>query len=134
MTLDVAKTRVLIVDDNDFMRALIASMLHEMGFREIFHAADGEAALAQTVAVGPALIICDIDMEPVDGLDFVEKLRKGAPPNQRNIPVLMLTARNEAEIVQWAIKLGINGYLVKPVKKAQLEAKVVTILQRARGG
>jgi len=133
MTLDVARLRILVVDDNDFMRDLVASMLRESGFREIYHASDGEAALTQTQAVEPELIICDIDMEPMDGLDFVEKLRKEAPPDRPKIPVLMLTARNESSIVQWAIKLGINGYLVKPVKKAQLEAKVRTILERAHG-
>ena len=133
MALDISKLRILVVDDNDFMRDLVASMLRESGFRAIYHAADGQAALSQTQAVEPDLIICDVDMEPMDGLDFVEKLRKETPPERPKIPVLMLTARNETAIVQWAIKLGISGYLVKPVKKTQLEAKVLTILERARG-
>lgn len=134
MALDLGRIRVLVVDDNDFMRDLVASMLHEIGFRSIYHASDGEHALQQTKRYEPALIICDIDMEPMDGLDFVERLRQETPAGQPRIPVLMLTARNETEIVKWAIKLGIDGYLVKPVKKAQIEAKVITILERERGG
>lgn len=133
MSLDLSKIRILVVDDNDFMRDLVASMLREIGFREISHASDGEAALAKVRIVEPHLIICDIDMEPMDGLDFVENLRKQADPNQPRIPVLMLSARNESKIVQWLIKHGINGYLVKPVKKSQLEARVLTILERSFG-
>jgi len=134
MALQLERIRVLVVDDNDFMRDLVASMLHEIGFRSIHHAADGEHALAQTERLEPQLIVCDVDMEPMDGLDFVEKLRKQTGTGRPRIPVLMLTARNETSIVQWAIKLGIDGYLVKPVKKAQVEAKVLTILERAYGG
>jgi two-component system, chemotaxis family, chemotaxis protein CheY len=134
MALELLRLRVLVVDDNDFMRDLVASMLREIGFRQISHASDGEEALSRIASVEPDLILCDIDMEPMDGLDFVEALRKQTPAGGRKIPVLMLTARNETQIVQWAIKLGISGYLVKPVKKAQLEAKVLTILERSTGG
>jgi two-component system chemotaxis response regulator CheY len=133
VALDLDKMRVLVVDDNNFMRDLVASMLHQIGFRSIHHAGDGEHALTQTQAIEPHLIVCDVDMEPMDGLDFVEKLREQTPAGRARVPVLMLTARNETPIVQWAIKLGIDGYLVKPVKKAQVEAKVLTILERVYG-
>jgi two-component system, chemotaxis family, chemotaxis protein CheY len=131
---DISKIRVLVVDDNDFMRDLVASMLREIGFREIFHAADGEAALAKTKEVDPGLIICDVDMEPMNGLDFVEQLRRhAAPPPTPPTPVILLTAHSEAEIVQRAIKLGVSAYVVKPVKRNQLEARIVTVLEKMRG-
>lgn len=131
---DITKIKVLVVDDNDFMRDLVASMLREIGFREIFHASDGEAALTKVQDVDPGLIICDVDMEPMNGLDFVEQLRRRAPPPPAMPkPVILLTAHSEAEIVQRAIKLGVNGYVVKPVKRNQLEARIVTVLERMRG-
>ncbi len=132
---DLSMMRVLVVDDNDFMRDLVASMLREIGFREIYHARDGEDALRQTQQVDPGLIICDVDMEPMDGLTFVEQMRKAASPDGVKIPVILLTAHSEAPIVQRAVKLGVNGYVVKPVKKNQLEARVMTALERtqARG-
>jgi two-component system chemotaxis response regulator CheY len=131
---DITKIKVLVVDDNDFMRDLVASMLREIGFREISHAADGEAALAKAQEVDPGLIICDVDMEPMNGLDFIEQLRRRAPPPPTPpIPVILLTAHSEAEIVQRAIKLGVNGYVVKPVKRNQLEARIATVLERLRG-
>jgi two-component system, chemotaxis family, chemotaxis protein CheY len=132
---DISKIRVLVVDDNDFMRDLVASMLREIGFRDIFHAADGEAALAKTKEVDPGLIICDVDMEPMNGLDFVEQMRRYSPPPPTpQIPVILLTAHSEAEIVQRAIKLGVSAYVVKPVKRNQLEARIVTVLEKMRGG
>jgi two-component system, chemotaxis family, chemotaxis protein CheY len=131
---DLSMMRVLVVDDNDFMRDLVSSMLREIGFREIHHARDGEDALRQTTSVDPTLIICDVDMEPMDGLTFVEQLRKTTPHDGVQIPVILLTAHSEAQIVQRALKLGVNGYVVKPVKKNQLEARVMTALERRSGG
>lgn len=131
---DITKIRVLVVDDNDFMRDLVASMLREIGFREITHAGDGEAALAKVQEVEPGLILCDVDMEPMNGLDFVEHLRKRAlPPPTPPTPVILLTSHSEAEIVQRAIKLGVSAYVVKPVKRNQLEARIVTVLEKIRG-
>lgn len=131
---DISKIRVLVIDDNDFMRDLVASMLREIGFRDIAHAADGAAALAKAKEFDPGLIICDVDMEPMNGLDFVEQLRHRAPPPPTPpTPVILLTAHSEAEIVQRAIKLGVNSYVVKPVKRNQLEARIVTVLERQRG-
>jgi two-component system, chemotaxis family, chemotaxis protein CheY len=130
---DIAKIRVLVVDDNDFMRDLVASMLREIGFRDIFHAADGEAALAKTKEVEPGMIICDVDMEPMNGLDFVERMRRNQPPPAKQTPVILLTAHSDAEIVQRAIKLAVNAYIVKPVKRNQLEARIATVLEKIHG-
>jgi two-component system chemotaxis response regulator CheY len=129
---ELAMIRVLVVDDNDFMRDLVASMLREIGFRDIYHARDGEDALKRTTEVDPGLIICDVDMEPMNGLDFVEQLRKQTTADTVKVPVILLTAHTEAAIVQRAIKLGVNGYVVKPVKINQLEARVLTALERTQ--
>ncbi len=131
---DITKMKMLVVDDNDFMRDLVASMLREIGFRDIFHASDGEAALLKTKEVDPHMILCDVDMEPMNGLDFVERLRRNAPPPPHiPTPVILLTAHSDAEIVQRAIKLGVNAYIVKPVKRNQLEARIATVLEKMYG-
>ncbi len=130
---DITKIKVLVVDDNDFMRDLVASMLREIGFRDISHASDGEAALQKSKEVDPHLILCDVDMEPMNGLDFVERLRRlTTPPSVSKTPVILLTAHSDAEIVQRAIKLGVNAYIVKPVKRNQLEARIATVLEKLR--
>jgi two-component system, chemotaxis family, chemotaxis protein CheY len=129
---DITKMTVLVVDDNDFMRDLVASMLREIGFREIVHASDGEAALQKVKQENPSLILCDVDMEPMNGLDFVDRLRRTQLPPAKQTPVILLTAHSDAEIVQRAIKLGVNAYIVKPVKRNQLEARIATVLEKLR--
>ena len=130
---DITKMKVLVVDDNDFMRDLVASMLREIGFRDISYAGDGEAALQKSKEVDTHLILCDVDMEPMNGLDFVERLRRlTIPPSVAKTPVILLTAHSDAEIVQRAIKLGVNAYIVKPVKRNQLEARIATVLEKLR--
>jgi two-component system chemotaxis response regulator CheY len=123
--------RVLVIEDNDFMRETVASMLREIGFREVAEARDGNDALRQLETVNPGLIICDIEMKPMDGLEFVQTLRDHTWPRAKEIPVIFLTGHTEAPIVKRALKLGVNAYVVKPVQRKQLEARVVTVLENA---
>jgi two-component system chemotaxis response regulator CheY len=123
--------RVLVIDDNDFMRETIAAMLRDIGFRDVTEARDGHDALRQLELANPGLIICDIEMKPMDGLDFVEALRVHAWPRAKEIPVIFLTVHTEAPIVKRAAKLGVDAYVVKPVQKKQLEARIITVLENA---
>ncbi len=123
--------RVMVIDDNDFIRQAVVAMLREIGFRDVSQAADGNDALRQLPQAKPGLIICDIEMKPMDGLEFVEALRKDPLPGANEIPVILLTAHTEAAIVKRAAKLGVGAYVVKPVQKKQLEARVVTVLENA---
>jgi two-component system chemotaxis response regulator CheY len=129
---DVATVRVLVIEDNDFIRELVATMLRDIGFRDIAQARDGEDALSQIETADPGLIICDISMQPMDGLQFVEALRRHAWPRAGEVPVIFLTSHTEAPIVKRAFKLGVEAYVVKPVQKKQLELRVMTTLERAQ--
>jgi two-component system chemotaxis response regulator CheY len=123
--------RALVVDDNDFMRATVVTMLRDFGFGDIFEARDGHDALAQVELADPGLIICDIAMKPMDGLAFVEALRGHAWPRAKEIPVIFLAVHTEPAIIKRAVKLGAEAFVVKPVQKKQLEARVATILENA---
>jgi two-component system chemotaxis response regulator CheY len=131
MGLALETIRALVVDDNDFMRATVVTMLRDFGISDIFEARDGNDALAQVERADPGLIICDIAMKPMDGLDFVEALRVHAWPRAKEIPVIFLTVHTEPAIIKRAVKLGVEAYVVKPVQKKQLEARVTTILENA---
>ena len=128
---DAATVRVLVVEDNDFIRELVVTMLREIGFRDIAQARDGHDALSQIETADPGLIICDISMQPMDGLEFVETLRQHSWPHAAEVPVIFLTSHTEAPIVKRAFKLGVEAYVVKPVQKKQLEVRVMTTLERA---
>ena len=129
---DAATVRVLVVEDNDFIRELVVTMLREIGFRDIAQARDGHDALSQIETADPGLIICDISMQPMDGLEFVETLRQHSWPHAAEVPVIFLTSHTEAPIVKRAFKLGVEAYVVKPVQKKQLELRVMTTLERAQ--
>ena len=131
MGLALETIRALVVDDNDFMRATVVTMLRDFGISDIFEARDGNDALAQVELADPGLIICDIAMKPMDGLAFVEALRGHAWPRAKEIPVIFLTVHTEPAIIKRAVKLGVEAYVVKPVQKKQLEARVTTILENA---
>ena len=128
---DAATVRVLVVEDNDFIRELVVTMLRDIGFRDIAQAGDGHDALSQIETADPGLIICDISMQPMDGLEFVETLRRHPWPQAGEVPVIFLTSHTEAAIVKRAFKLGVEAYVVKPVQKKQLEIRVMTTLERA---
>ncbi|MBV8536858.1 MAG: response regulator [Alphaproteobacteria bacterium] len=130
MTIDLKATRVLVVDDSDFTRDILVAMLRDIGFEMIFQAGDGTDALRQLDATSPGLIICDIDMKPMDGLAFLDELRRHPWIPAAAIPVVFTTVHTETAIVQHATQLGADGYIVKPVKRNELEARVRAALER----
>jgi two-component system chemotaxis response regulator CheY len=121
--------RIMVIDDNDFVRETAAAMLGEMGINHVTQAIEGNDALRQLEAADPQLIICDISMKPMDGLEFVEALRSHAWAGAADVPVIFLTVHTEAAIVKRAARLGVKAYVVKPVQKKQLEARVLTVLE-----
>src|SRR6202047_2721793 len=121
MELDVSTVRVLVIEDNDFIRELVAPMLRDIGFRDIAQARDGHDALSQIETADPGLIICDISMQPMDGLEFVETFRRHPWPRAGAASGIFLTSYTQAAIVKRAFKLGVEAYVVKPVQKKQLE-------------
>jgi two-component system, chemotaxis family, chemotaxis protein CheY len=131
MSVDVKATRVLVVDDSDFTREIVVAMLRDMGFQDIAEAGDGSEALRQLAAASPGLIVCDINMRPMDGLAFLDELRRHPWLPAAAIPVIFMTAHTETAIMQHAANLGVDGYLVKPVKRSQLETLAQTVLERA---
>jgi len=123
-----SQLRILIVDDQRSMRALIRSSLAQLGCTQCLEAEDGEDALRQLSTFAPDLVISDLNMPKVDGLDLLRAVR--ASPNRADLAFIMLTSRGEAWIVQEAIKLGINNYLVKPFNLDSLKRKVEAVVGR----
>jgi two-component system, chemotaxis family, chemotaxis protein CheY len=129
---DVGSVRVLLVEDNDFVRENVALILRRIGFREIVQARDGRDAFAKLEQASPGLVISDISMAPMDGLEFVEKLRRHPWPGAKRVPVAFLSAHTEAKFLRRAADLGVSTYFVKPVQRAQFEAQLQILLESAR--
>ncbi len=125
---------VLLVEDDDFTRRLVYRLLMDLEIQTITEARDGMNALEvlRDKGDGIDLIICDLEMPRMSGLDLLHALRTATGNPLADLPVIVLTAHREADMVKRAIAYGISGYLVKPVSKADLVKRVSFAMQKAR--
>lgn len=109
---------ILVVDDSRMMRRLVGEALRSAGFT-VVEAADGALALEQIKATPEVqLVVCDINMPNMNGIEFLEALRK--PPFESQVPVMILTTPGQLELVSQARELGARRWLLKPFQPAQL--------------
>jgi len=114
--------KVLVVDDQLTMRALIRSALQEIGIRDIADAGDGEEGLKSLLSRPAHLVISDFNMPKMDGLGFLRALR--ANDATKKSAFIMLTGRADKDLVQRAVQFGVNNYITKPFSPAQLRQKI----------
>jgi|CXWL01.1.fsa_nt_gi two-component system chemotaxis response regulator CheY len=117
-----ASIKVLVVDDQLTMRALIRSALQEIGFRDIEDAGDGEDGFKAMLTRPAHLIISDFNMPKLDGLGFLRAVR--AHELTKKAAFIMLTGRADKELVQRAMQFGVNNYITKPFSPASLRQKI----------
>ena len=109
---------VLIVDDDPFIRKLIATTLEDVAGFELVEAADGVEALALATALHPRLVFLDIDMPKLDGIAVCRELRESAAT--RSATIVMLTAANADEVEDRASLAGADLFLTKPFSPLEL--------------
>jgi DNA-binding response OmpR family regulator len=119
-------TRIMVVDDEVGALTLIGIMLERGGF-EVLKAGDAYAALDLLNAETPDMIILDVMMPGMDGIELCRQIR-GASRTQ-NTPVLILSARGDAEAVQQGMAAGADDYLSKPILHHDLISKVRELLK-----
>lgn len=124
------KKNVLVVDDEIGALTLIGIMLERGGFN-VLKAKDADAALAILDQNTPDLIILDVMMPGIDGIELCEIIRHR--DDTSNIPVLILSARGDADSVMRGMEAGANDYLPKPILHHDLVSKVRSILTQADG-
>lgn len=115
---------VLIVDDSAAIRKILMRVLRqtEMPLGEVYEAGDGLEALATLKDRKIGLILSDINMPNMDGLQFLSQLRANA--EYRNVPVLMITTEGSQNKVLEAVNLGAVGYVRKPFTAEQIKEKL----------
>ena len=112
--------KVLIVDDDRFIRSTIKLLLRAIDRFVVAEADDGDVALVDTDSFKPDVVLCDITMPRMDGLQYVAQLRKHPDARTRDTPVVILTGQAEESTVADAVKLQVSGFLVKPVSAKAL--------------
>lgn len=105
---------VLIVDDSKSIRNEVADILTRAGYVVLEAADGGEALTCLAEHADVSLVVLDVNMPGMNGLDVLERIRSDHA--QRNLPVLMLTTEAERALVERAKKAGAKGWLLKPIK------------------
>lgn len=122
------KQKILVVDDEPDVIELLEFNLKAAGF-EVATAADGEEALRRAKAIAPSLILLDVMLPEVDGMDVCKMLRRD--PNTVGIPIIMLTAK-AAEIDRvLGLEIGADDYVTKPFSPRELVLRVKGLLKRS---
>lgn len=129
---DSCDIRILLVEDEKFIRTTIRRMLRSIGAPDIREAGDGTEAL-RVLGEGfiPDLIFCDVQMAPMDGAAFLKTVRASSDPLVAKTKVIMLTAAADVNVVRAFNGLGISSYLLKPVSQKQLADHITTAWARA---
>jgi response regulator NasT len=122
------KLRILIADDESIIRLDLKEMLEENGHTVIGEASDGKIAVELAEKLQPDLIVMDIKMPNLDGLGAVKQINHAA---KNRIPVVMVTAYSQPELVEQAVELGVFAYLVKPIKEGDIMPTIEVAMSRA---
>src|SRR3954468_18159154 len=116
---------VLVVEDESSIALFVALYLKNAGY-SVRTAANGSEALAQFQASAPAIIVLDLMLPDIDGIEVCRRIRKSS-----DVPILMLTARDEDVDKIIGLEVGADDYLTKPFNPRELVARVKSILRRA---
>ena len=120
----MSKPKILIVDDAAFMRMMVKNTLNENGYTDTYEASDGAEAVNKYAEIQPDLVIMDITMPNMDGLEALKAIRKADP----NASVVMCSAMGQEAMVIEAIKSGAKDFIVKPFKPDRIIKTVSSIV------
>ncbi|MCH8189173.1 MAG: response regulator [Proteobacteria bacterium] len=128
---ETSSIRVLVVDDQRTMREIIRRLLGQIGVRDVDDAEDGEQALEKLhnpTAEKPDIVICDLHMDKMDGMDFCNHVRRDKNDAIRGLPIIILTGEQDTFVHDVTKQVGATTVLVKPVSaedlKTQIEAAI----------
>ncbi len=127
----MSEVRTLIVDDSSVMRKIVERSLRQAGLEPlvVFEAGSGIEGLDLLKAQKVDLILSDINMPSMDGLEFLRQVR--AQNLAPGVPVVMITTESSMEFVQQAIQAGAQGYIRKPFTAEQVKERVLPLLSVA---
>ena len=124
--------KVLIIEDKEHMRALLRRLLNHIGVRNLYEANDGAAALDMLRTLECDLILSDMEMAPMDGLEFTRKVRNSPRNALSSLPIIMISGHTERNKVEAARDAGVNEFLVKPVTPQNLISRIGDAIERPR--
>ena len=122
---NMAKPSVVVVDDDSLMREMLKTILRSEDYPVIGETSNGEEAIALCARLKPGLVLLDINMPKMDGLQALAEIHKASPATK----VLMVSAEATMDRVNEAIKKGASGFVVKPLNPASVLGRVAICLK-----
>lgn len=119
---------VLVVDDDPDIRDLVAFKLQQMG-HTVSTENDGEAGLAAAIATGPDLVLLDVMMPKLTGIEVCQELRDNEATS--SVPIMLITAKAQESDIERGFAAGADDYIVKPFSPRELASRIDAMLSRA---
>jgi two-component system chemotaxis response regulator CheY len=124
--------KALIVEDNAHMRSLLRALLNSIGIKDIAEAAHGHAAIDALRERKSDLVLSDMAMKPMDGIEFTRHVRNHEHSPNPFVPIIMITGHTEKQRVEAARDVGVTEFLAKPITAHNLFARIAEIVERPR--
>jgi len=124
--------KILLVDDNHHMRVLLAEILKAVGVHDIHEASDGAQGLQLMRSHKFDIVMTDLSMQPLDGIDFVRLLRRSPESPNPMCPVIMITGHSTMTRVQEARNAGVNEFLAKPLTARGVVERIGQVIDHPR--
>lgn len=121
--------RLLVVDDEADICGFVKGFFSERGF-DVYSASNGAEALETMIKVHPDIVLLDVKMPVMDGMETLRRIREGSDP----VRIIMITAIDEADTVEEARAQGVTEYITKPLLLEQLERTVLTVAEQIKIG
>lgn len=118
---------IMVVEDNADMRELFCTVLNDSGYRTV-PAADGEEAIELTESEYVDLVVADVMMPNMDGYELTKLLRQSRP----DLPVLIVSAKDQFDDMQRGFRAGCDDYMIKPINVNELVLRIEALLRRAK--
>lgn len=123
-----SKTTVIVVDDDSMMREMLKLILRSESYSVVGEASNGQDAIALCERLAPTLVLLDINMPKMDGLQALDEIRKTSPQTM----VIMVSADATMDKVSEAVKKGAAGFVVKPLKAASVLDRIAVCLKEKK--
>jgi len=124
--------KVLVVDDDHYMRKVVRTMLGAIGVKTVYEASDGMSGLDVVRKLIPDLVIVDWEMPRLDGAQFVRTVRSPGKFPVPDVPIIILSGHGDRWRVVEAARIGAHEYLLKPISIKTLHDRIIAILGRPR--
>ena len=121
-----AKLNILIVEDEGYTKTLLRAVAHAIGAHQVHAASGGKAALKTADEASVNLVVCDLHLPDMSGLDLLREMRRRIP----DVPFLLISNMSDPVHIQQAVDSGVSAIVVRPFSRAQIEAKLRFLAHR----